>query len=167
MNPKHNWSFFKKRIAINCTVKEAYDMWTQSGNLLKWFLRVAEFRDKEGKLKSGNESAVKGDQYVFMWHGWPDEVCEKNEILKANGMDFFSFQFGKAGKVDVTLSLVMGLTVVEIHQYEIPTDEESKFNFHVGCSEGWTFYLANLKSLLEGGLDLRNKDMKISGVVNS
>jgi hypothetical protein len=37
----------------------------------------------------------------------------------------------------------------------------------VGCGEGWTFYLTNLKSILEGGVDLRNKEMKLKNVINS
>ncbi|MNF09593.1 hypothetical protein D3C80_2102910 [compost metagenome] len=60
-----------------------------------------------------------------------------------------------------------GETVVEITQSEIPTDERSKVYYHLGCSEGWTFYLANLKSVAEGGLDLRNKNEKIKRVVSS
>jgi len=37
----------------------------------------------------------------------------------------------------------------------------------VGCGEGWTFYLANLNSYLQGGIDLRNKNEKIQGVISS
>ena len=37
----------------------------------------------------------------------------------------------------------------------------------MGCLEGWTFYLTNLKSVIEGGLDLRNKNLDIKGVINA
>jgi len=57
--------------------------------------------------------------------------------------------------------------IVDLTQEHIPSDEESKFNFHVGCSNGWVFYLANLKSIMEGGIDLRNKDEKLNPVLNS
>ena len=30
-------------------------------------------------------------------------------------------------------------------------DDASRANYHLGCLTGWTFYLANLKSILEGG----------------
>lgn len=33
--------------------------------------------------------------------------------------------------------------------------------------EGWTFYLTNLKSILEGGFNLRNKNNKLGDVVNT
>ena len=51
----------------------------------------------------------------------------------------------------------------ELHK--IGPDE--KLRLYIGCGEGWTFYLANLKSMLEGGIDLRNKNDKIKGVINS
>jgi hypothetical protein len=31
----------------------------------------------------------------------------------------------------------------------------------VQCQLGWTFYLANLKSVIEGGVDLRNKNVDL------
>ena len=58
-------------------------------------------------------------------------------------------------------------TIVELTQDNIPPDDNPATNLHIGCGEGWTFYLANLKSYLEGGIDLRNKNEKIQGVINS
>lgn len=60
-----------------------------------------------------------------------------------------------------------GAVVVQLEQENIPADDNSKTNYFVGCGEGWTFYLANLKSILEGGIDLRNKNENIKRVVNS
>jgi hypothetical protein len=56
---------------------------------------------------------------------------------------------------------------VELVQEEIPTDENGKQIFHLGCKSGWTFYLANLKSIFEGGIDLRNRNTKLQDVLNS
>ena len=55
----------------------------------------------------------------------------------------------------------------ESKQYNIPTDETGKTDYHIGCREGWVFYLANLKSIQEGGIDLRNKNPGIKKVINS
>jgi hypothetical protein len=48
-------------------------------------------------------------------------------------------------------------TLVEIIQSEIPDEPDPSKNLYVNCLESWTFYLANLKSILVGGVDLRNK----------
>jgi hypothetical protein len=37
----------------------------------------------------------------------------------------------------------------------------------VGCQLGWTFYLTNMKSIAEGGIDLRNRDIDFKNVVNA
>ena len=52
-------------------------------------------------------------------------------------------------------------------QKDIPTDDESKQGIRLGCHSGWSFYLVNLKSVYEGGLDLRNKDDALGVMVNN
>ena len=69
--------------------------------------------------------------------------------------------------VSVAFRTEEGETIVELTQYNIAVDDRSKSNFHVGCMQGWTFYLANLKSLMEAGIDLRNKNEKLQRMMNS
>jgi len=57
--------------------------------------------------------------------------------------------------------------IVELVQSEIALDEDSRMSNYVGCSRGWTFYLTNLKSVLEGGIDLRNKNGNLINVLNT
>jgi hypothetical protein len=60
-----------------------------------------------------------------------------------------------------------GYHIVELVQENIPEDDNGKHNWHLGCKTGWTFYLANLKSLAEGGIDLRNKDENLKNMINA
>jgi hypothetical protein len=58
--------------------------------------------------------------------------------------------------------------LLTLRQFEIPTDEENKLNIHHGCSNGWTFWLANLKAYLEHGILLNEtefdlRDIPLSG----
>lgn len=76
-------------------------------------------------------------------------------------MNFFRFVFGKAGVVSVGLTEKAGDKIFWLKQEQIPADEPGKYNFHVGCKTGWTFYLANLKCVLQGGPDLRNKNQAL------
>jgi len=46
-------------------------------------------------------------------------------------------------------------------------NESEQRYFYIGCGKGWTFYMANLKSILEGGIDLRNKNAAIQNVINA
>jgi hypothetical protein len=81
--------------------------------------------------------------------------------------DNLHFQFGKAGRCTVRICQEQGETLVELKQDQIPDDDLGRMTWHVGCKTGWTFYLANLKSLYEGGIDLRNKNMNLQEMMNS
>lgn len=154
----YDWSTFSQKIKINAPAKVVYDMWTTRKGLQTWFLRMAEFTRSDIGIIGDEIHIAKGDTYRWRWHGYPDEVTEIGEVLEANGKDRLSFVFGNAGIVTVTVQEIDNNNCeLMITQHDIPTDEVSKQNFHVGCSTGWTFYRCNLKSVVEGGIDLRNK----------
>ena len=163
----YDWTRFVRRIPVTAERQAIYDAWATRKGLESWFLRKAEFRAPNGKALDGLQFAKAGDNYEWLWHGWSDDVVERGEVLEADGKDHFRFSFGKAGIVDVEIKTEGKETIVELTQESIPTDEPSKAMFHLGCSTGWTFYLANLKSILEGGLDLRNKNENLKNLVNS
>lgn len=163
----YDWSRFCKRISIKASLKQIYDAWTIPSQLETWFLRKAEFMDDNRELIGSNNAIEKGNTYKWLWHGYDDSVFEIGTVLEANGIDRFQFIFGKAGRVNVNIFAENDEMIVELWQEQIPTDEKNKSRYHVGCIEGWTFYLANLKSVLEGGLDLRNTNSNICEVVNA
>ena len=167
----YDWTRFTKRINIMGPLQEVYAMWSSQQKMESWFLRLCEFSSQEGVIKPETELAIKGDKYKWHWHGWPDTNVEHGEILEANGRDTFAFTFGgpvdNPMRVTVHLTSELGETIVSITQENIPTDEKGKTSFHLGCGEGWTFYLANLKSICMGGVDLRNKNLQIGQVINS
>src|SRR6188472_2298412 len=88
-------------------------------------------------------------------------------ILSCNGKDSFKFSFGDAGICTVSIKEEGLQCIVEILQNEIPVDEHGRQYWHLGCKTGWTFHLTNMKSIFEGGIDLRNKDEKIKNVANA
>ncbi|QQS29642.1 MAG: SRPBCC domain-containing protein [Sphingobacteriales bacterium] len=163
----YDWSRFVKRVTINAPTQDIYDAWATRKGLENWFLRIAEFKSPEGRVLADNEAATTNDSYVWYWHGWDDTVLERGKVLGANGKDSFSFEFGDEGIVSVHIFQEEGINIVELIQEKILTDEEYKVRYHLGCSTGWTFYLSNLKSILEGGIDLRNRNLNIKNVVNS
>jgi hypothetical protein len=162
----YDWSRFIKRISIKSDKKKIYHAIASQSGLEKWFLRKAQFKHG-GKLRSRAESIEAGDEYEWLWHGWPDDVVERGTILEANGKDMIHFSFGKAGDVQISIREEQGEILAELKQEKIPVDESSKVYFHLGCTKGWVFYLANLKSILEGGIDLRNKNVNLKDMINA
>ena len=163
----YDWSRFVVRINVNAPVDRLYHAWATRGGMEYWFLRLSAYKKADGTMRGSHELVEKGDTYKWLWHGWPDETVEHGIILDCNGKDFFKFSFGKAGDCAVTIKKEEGETLVELEQDNIPTDEQAMQNWHVGCKTGWTFYLANMKSLYEGGIDLRNKNERLQQVLNS
>lgn len=162
-----NWTSFTLRIPVNASPEKLYWCWSTREGMEYWFLRLSEYKSKDSVHLKPEEKVQPGDTYRWLWHGWPDETVETGTILGANGTDFFRFSFGKAGNCSVRIYREGESQLVELIQEDIPDTEEGKQYWHLGCKTGWTFYLSNLKSLLEGGIDLRNKNGQLKNVLNS
>ncbi|MCD6012442.1 MAG: hypothetical protein K0Q79_2304 [Flavipsychrobacter sp.] len=162
-----DWSKFAHKIYINVPMQKVYDAWATRTNIESWFLRKGEFFMPDGTVRPNDSYVQAGDTYEWFWHGHPDTTVERGKITEANGKDRFQFVFGGAGLVTIDMRQVDNVTEMILTQSEIPADEAGRYNYHVGCSTGWTFYMANIKSILEGGLDLRNKNPNYSNVINS
>jgi len=163
----YDWSKFLLRIPIQATVPTIYHACATQEGIESWFLRSAQFFTYDNSLRKRKEYIQKGDHYTWMWHGYNDDTVEHNDILDANDVDTLSFVFAGHCIVTISIGMLDNETVVQLTQENIPIGEEQKINIHIGCLEGWTFYLANLKSILEGGIDLRNRNIKIGKVINS
>ena len=164
----YDWSRFTQRIHVKAPIEKLYAAFATRSGMESWFLRLCEYKHADGSLLANDDFITTGDIYTWLWHGYPDSTDEKGEFLNANGKDELQFVFGKTGTVTVKISPAEnGSNLVELTQKNIPTDDNGKSQYHVGCSTGWVFYLANLKSIMEGGIDLRNKNEKLQGVLNS
>ncbi len=147
-----DWTSFRKRIIIEKPMNELYNAWATKFNIESWFLEKADYYTSEDRIRRTDELFQKGDKYVWKWNNW--DSAEEGEVLEANGVDSISFTFGNGGNVHIYLHKLDKGTEVLLIQDNIPTDEVSKLNFYVGCSTGWTFWLANLKAWLEHGITL-------------
>jgi uncharacterized protein YndB with AHSA1/START domain len=153
------------RIPIKASMPLLYDAWTTSTGLEKWFLRKALFTAPSGGARAADQQVQAGDQYEWLWYGHPDETVEKDRIIQANGSNLLRFGFGKSGIVTVELLVEEHETVCVLLQENFPVAEHA--STYLDCQVGWVFYLTNLKSFLEGGIDLRNRNEKLKRVINS
>lgn len=159
-----DWTRFSKRITVNAHPGAIFDAWLVPEQIERWFLRSAEYFDAAENPRPRDVPVRSGDRYLWKWHGFPDGAAETGLIVAAEN-DRFEFTFAGGSRVTVTVEAESGESVLRLDQFEI-SDNDGR-NIVVDCGEGWTFYLANLKSILEGGIDLRNKNDQIRGVINS
>lgn len=158
----YDWTKFIVKADFNTDVRTLYQAWTIPEGLESWFLRKANFYAIAGRLREPHESILKEDVYEWYWHGFDDSAVEKGEVLEVNSIDFLKFTFSGGSIVSVSIASRNGLSILELTQENIPEESDPSKNLLVQCQVGWTFYLANLKSIVEGGIDLRNKRMEIS-----
>lgn len=160
-----NWQSFTKRITIKASMAELYNAWTVPQEIEKWFLSKALFHSNEGDAVANDQNVSKHNSYQWSWYGY--DVVEKGKVLEANGKDSFQFTFAGNCPVRVTLVQEGDSVIVTLTQSDIPIDDESKRSIRLGCDSGWSFFMLNLKSVYEGGLDLRNKDESLKGMLNN
>ena len=160
-----DWTTFTRKIAIKANLSDIYNAWTKASEIEKWFLSKATFIDKKEKPIGKDKSIEKGFAYEWNWYLF--ENAEKGKITDTNGKDYLQFTFAGECLVDIKLSIQDQYVIVELTQKNIPTDDNSKKGIRLGCDTGWSFFLVNLKSVYEGGLDLRNKDTHLKGMLNN
>jgi uncharacterized protein YndB with AHSA1/START domain len=153
------WTSFTLNIGVKSSLETIYNAWTKSVEIEKWFLETCKYSKTEH-----NQNVTADCEYEWTWYLY--DVLEKGRITQANGKDFFQFSFAGDCLVDIKLKEINENVLVTLTQHNIPTDEKSKFNIRIGCMEGWTFYLVNLKSFYETGYDLRNKNPELKGLNN-
>jgi len=161
---KLTFDSFNKKIFIKAPMEKLYWCWGTSKGITSWFLREATYAS-DGKQRLSEDFIQPGDDYVWKWHNWDEQ--ETGKVLQANGKDFLEYTFTGC-KVSVSLEAHKNAVLLTLRQFEIPTDEENKLNIHHGCSNGWTFWLANLKAYLEHGILLNEtefdlRDIPLSG----
>jgi uncharacterized protein YndB with AHSA1/START domain len=167
MASAYNWKTFARRITINREKEIIYRAWATQAGLENWFLRLAEFTKRDGRLRSRNEAVQQGDKYKWLWFGYDDSVTEEREILEARDNEVLRFSFSGGCIVTVTIKEEQSENVCELVQEMTMDDESERKYFYIECGKGWTFYMTNLKSILEGGIDLRNKNAQIQNVINA
>ncbi|MFZ9004283.1 MAG: SRPBCC family protein [Robiginitalea sp.] len=154
-----SFSEFTKRIYIKAPLQQIYDHWCTPDGICRWFLREAVYTDPSGQKRRGTDPIAAGDSYQWHWHNW--DASEKGEVTLANGRDEVEFSFAGVSRVRITLEPGKEAVLLNLRQYGIPTDDDSKLNLHYGCSNGWTFWLANLKAYLEYGVLLHETTLDL------
>ncbi|MFD0861278.1 SRPBCC domain-containing protein [Sungkyunkwania multivorans] len=156
---KLSFESFTKRIHIKTSMEKLYWCWGTAEGITSWFLRKAEYTSPDGKNRSASEHIKKGDSYVWAWHNWDSE--EKGSVLDANGIDLVAWSFAGDCIVTVTLEQKEKAILLSLVQSNIPVDEKSKLEIHHGCSNGWTFWMANIKAYLEHGILLNETEIDL------
>ena len=151
---------FTLKIWVKSDVDQLRRAWTNSDELQRWFLSKASYFDQAGEEV---KEAVEGGSYRWEWiEGTSDEA--KVIILEDHTLLFGWFS-GK-GTVKVEFEPQGHETLVRLTQEMREGTPNEILEAQLDCKTGWVFFLTNLKSVFEGGIDLRETEPGRVPVVN-
>ena len=157
-----DWGKFIRRLYLKTDTETAFNFIATSQGLSTWFLQRAYYFSPQGVMRDKNELAQKNDQYDWTWFYKNHNL--KGEVLETNNKNFIKISFGSSLvsfelKDTKEKSVLLELTQIE------KTSENSQFD-EIDCFATWTFFLTNLKSVIEYNTDLRDKNPTVEGLIN-
>jgi len=159
-----DWSGFTHRIYVGRAKEDLWSALATPGGIASWFTYQTTIVDKNGRRLAEDQFPSQGDS--VHWE-WTEGTTEEARILEFEPVDRIKFSwYGDKGWVEFRVRENDGRNYVELEQRMEGDDAEFLQDVYVGCAEGWTFFLANLKSILEGGLDLREYRADMRGLIN-
>jgi uncharacterized protein YndB with AHSA1/START domain len=137
------------RVFIDASPKKVFRWISDPERLTRWMLDDAAL------------SPRKGGRYAFTWSGGPTHTGKVLEFVRGKSLTL-TWQW--PGKEDVLLTkLKLSVepkrrgTVLKFTHSGIPKGEPW-VELYAGAVQGWTYFMMNLKSVLEHGHDLRSPD---------
>ncbi|MBE2217919.1 MAG: SRPBCC domain-containing protein [Ignavibacteria bacterium] len=156
-------SEFRHSILLSLSSEDVYGFIASSQGICSWFIGEAEFTQPAGRFRLPNENASAGDIFRWKWLGKNLQI--EGEVLYSVEGEVFEFTFGKSFIVSVTLKEQNGRTLFTLHQSYRDGVQKDDFA-HINCCVCWVFFMTNLKSVAEHGIDLRETLADDDSLVN-
>lgn len=159
-----NWKKFVRSVYLPVSPTEAYKLAATPEGITKWFIGKALYTSPGGLVRKYNEPAKTGDTYEWDW-GYKDfKVTGK--VLDTEENKNFAVTFGKSYRVEIIIEDAgANRTLFKLVQEQMEGEEQDVFNY-INCYGCWTFFLNNLRSVTEGGIDLREREFNLDELVN-
>jgi len=158
----YDWSRFKKQIFITADTQKVFQAWAVPQNIEQWFIAEADYTTPDGSDRAAAETVKAGDHYHWRWH---QDLEATGTVLEVVENEKMRFTFGDKEKgsdekivVTVTCTPQKDATMLELIQENMAITPQAQVGWHMGCNLGWSFFMTNLKALLEHGVDLRETD---------
>ena len=92
---EYNWKQFIKRVTIHSSPESIYNAGTTQHGLESWFLRLAEFKTRDGSLRKRSEPVQKGDRYKWLLFGYDDTIGDRKKYCRQMASRIKIYFFGR------------------------------------------------------------------------
>lgn len=158
----YSWTEFSVKEYIPADLETVFNYWAISGKITQWFIKEAEYISPDGQKRKNDEIIKTGDLYTW---NFGKELTMKGKIIEVINNKFLHFTFGRKEpdsdeyvQVRVHFESVNGETQIKIYENNIADNSFGQVNYNLSCILGWSYYMTNLRSIVESGYDLREKD---------
>lgn len=159
----YDWTRFERQIFINADQGAVFRAWAVPQEIVKWFIASAEVVSADNTPRPATDVVAAGDTYYWEWHqdlnirGTILEVVENEKLV----FTFGDKEPGSDEKIIVTVEVLPeedDTTLLRLVQENMADTPQAHVSWHMQCNLGWSFFMTNLKGLLEYGVDLRETD---------
>jgi hypothetical protein len=160
--PYFSWKEFRRSVLVSPSLETALPLLNTAEGLSRWFIGTCRFYRGDAEPRGPNEPAQSGDGFEWMWLNKPLKL--DGAVLEV-GSNSIRYTFGAAGHVVFSAREENGRVRVSIEQ---ALDGDSEYNSEdwVNCYVCWSFFLLNLKSVIEHHTDLREREITDDELVN-
>lgn len=159
----YDWTRFERRIFINASVESVFRAWAVPEDIVKWFIAKADYHSAGGAPRPATDLVEAGDSYSWEWH---QDLRSQGAVLEVVPYSKLLFTFGDKEpgsdeKILVTIEVSAmddEMTLLRLIQENMADTPQAHVSWHMQCNLGWSFFMTNLKGLLEHGIDLRETD---------
>ncbi|MFW9780465.1 MAG: SRPBCC domain-containing protein, partial [Candidatus Heimdallarchaeota archaeon] len=164
---EYQWTRFRQNEYIKSPRELVFEKWATPKGIVEWFIAEAIYTSEESHARAPFELIEAGDTYTWRFFSG---ITLNGKILQVKKDEFLQFTFGKKepnSDEDVIVSVHFNdyekdQTLIFLIQENIADNEYGKVTFNLSCILGWSYFLTNLRSVLEAGNDLREKDPQIA-----
>ena len=149
----YDWSQFHVHMYYLAPLDEVFRRFATAAGLESFFIGKAEHEAPDGAPRGRGEIVQPGDTYRWRY---VHDFAHDGTFLTVVPNRRVRFTFGDM-PVDVGFRAVGDATEVDLHQTGCATEDPERAWQHVNCRSCWVYFLTNLRSVLAGGVDLRDR----------
>lgn len=156
--PAYDWTQFHVHMYYRASLEEVFRRFATPAGLASFYIDEATFTDADGRRRQSDEQYRAGDAYHFEY---VHDYRHGGEVLEVVDGQLVRFTFGPC-EVAIRFRTVEGAggsaVEVDLHQTGCPLEDPERAWLHLNCRSCWIYFFTNLRSVLAGGPDIRDRD---------
>ena len=148
------WKQFQRKIYIQASPRDVFTALATTRGMRHWMLASATFYDAEQDILA--DDTVPSAGHTFSWQWRTGQEPEKGRVSSLSRNQYLSYILQEDQQsISFQLKRKGAYTHLILTQQHDFNDKDRNRQVYLEGFSQWTFLLTNLKSVLEGGKDLR------------